>query len=312
VSQDAQGPLAANATDSRRLLAGLAAVLGPSALVTAVAVNFGLRREQSFVRYFGIDPSVLDFSTSDYVTRSVDALFAPMATVLLLLFATVCARVLLAGRTPHVALGPGLAVLGLAGIAAGVALAAGGEISSRYVYLQALAPGVGALLVSIALELGRPVDAQPVAVLRFVALIAALVSLFWATSEYAANRGQVVAGKLAADLTVNPQVTIFSTDPLGIATEYPGTDRGAGACVGVSKTAGPGFRYAYTGFTLLLRNNGRYFVTPTPTDGKWDASRFPVLIIAEDPSIRIELRRGEGYSRRAHETAFSGQLAFTC
>ena len=87
--------------------------------------------------------------------RSVDALFVPVLVVLLVSLAAL-ALLVLAARLPRVELGPLLFVAGAGAIAFGVALTAGHPIASGYIYLQALGPGVGALLVAGALS-GGPV-----------------------------------------------------------------------------------------------------------------------------------------------------------
>ena len=67
------------AADARKLLGLIAGIVAPATLLTALAYYFGWRRERAFAGYFGIDPSVLGFSTSDYILRSVDALFVPVS-----------------------------------------------------------------------------------------------------------------------------------------------------------------------------------------------------------------------------------------
>src|SRR5919198_481590 len=118
----------------------------PAALITALAFYFGWRRERAFAGYFGIDPSVLGFSTNDYVLRSVDALFVPAAVVLLVVFGVLCLYALAGDRVSGVNLVPFIAVLGLGAIAVGVAFGAGHPVSSSYRQLQALGPGGGGFL----------------------------------------------------------------------------------------------------------------------------------------------------------------------
>lgn len=49
------------------------------AVVTAVLFYFGWARARATYAYFGLDVSVLDFSASDYVLRSVSTAFPPIA-----------------------------------------------------------------------------------------------------------------------------------------------------------------------------------------------------------------------------------------
>ena len=69
----------------------VAAVIAPTTLITALAYYFGYRRERAFAGFSGIDVSALNFTTTDYVLRSVDALFVPAVVVLLVAFGDVYA-----------------------------------------------------------------------------------------------------------------------------------------------------------------------------------------------------------------------------
>lgn len=302
-------PPATIAVEGRRLLALIGAVAAPTTLVAGLAFYFGWRREQAFAGYFGIDQSMLGFSTSDYVLRSVDALFVPLVVVLLVLFGVVTARALLAGRLYRPELTPIIALAGLGAFVVGILLAWGHPVSSGYVYLQALGIGVGALLVADALGHWPKAHSNSLAAVRFVAVALALLSAFWATSEFANSRGLILARRLAADVTVNPVATIFSSRNLDInPMRYY---RGCSDLV-VSKLRGGEYRYRYSGLTLLLRSGGKYFLTPSPGPTSPWTAEDSVLIVPDDESIRVEFQRGSGYNRRAVETTAAGQLAFTC
>jgi hypothetical protein len=198
-----------------------------------------------------------------------------------------------------------------------VALGAGHGVSGSYVYLQALAPAVGVLLVAYALGRAPGTRVAPtgaaLAALRLVTLAVVLVSLFWATAEYADSRGFDEARTLGARLEVNPAVTVFSKVGLNISpSRYGGA--AAPCVVVVERSAGSGYPYEYDGFTLLVRSGGKYFVTPTPVPpSPWNPTADPVLVLPDDESIRIELQTGRDYPHRPVEKLASGaQPAFTC
>src|SRR5262245_65274431 len=71
---------------SPRNLRALASIVGaaaaPPVLVVALAYYFAVKRQETLALHFGIDTSVLDYSTQDYLLRGGDTLF------LLLLFAS--------------------------------------------------------------------------------------------------------------------------------------------------------------------------------------------------------------------------------
>src|SRR2546423_8248003 len=230
------------AGEGRRVLALVGALVAPTTLVTGLAFYFGWRREQAFAGYFGVDPSTLGYSTSDYVLRSVDALFVPFVVVLLVLFGAVALRSVLAVHLARRELPPIVGLLGAGALVVGILLAAGHPVSSSYIYLQALGIGVGALLIADAFA-HRTASPGPV---RYVAVAIALISAFWATSEYADSRGFRQARRLAADLRANPQATIYSAQDLDIQWR-----RFVGGCTDlrVAKLRSGAYRYRYTGLT---------------------------------------------------------------
>jgi hypothetical protein len=296
--------------DASRLAGIVGTVVAPATLVTAIAFYFGWRREQAFAGYFGIDTSLLDFSTRDYVLRSVDSLFVPLLALLLVALGALCLHMLIGRRRLDATAAPTAAAIGIGALFVGGMLAWGHGLWSSYVYLQALGPAVGAILLAYAFTLLRP-GAASLTALRVVAGGVVLVSLFWATSEYAESRGRALAAKLAGDLLVNPTVTIFSKDNLGIRP----ADFGDPTCPPVIVTQSPkaAYRYRYDGFTFLLRSGGRYFVTVTPQhpERAWGTGQ-PVLIVPEDAGVRVQVNRGQDYEVRPGEKTAAGSLAFTC
>src|SRR5215472_13847652 len=56
----------------------LGAVVAPTTLLAALLYYFGWSHAYWFCNYFGVNSTVLGFTTTDYLMRSVDALFVPM------------------------------------------------------------------------------------------------------------------------------------------------------------------------------------------------------------------------------------------
>lgn len=313
MSEHEQGAMdgATTGRAASRLVALVAGVLGPSTLITALAYYFSWRREEAFAGYFGIDASLLGFSTQDYLLRSVDALFAPAATLLLAAFGVLALYALVGRRVPHVYTVPVAGVVGIAALAAGLALAAGHPVSTRYIYLQALGLGVGVALVAFGLvawrgtELGR----GPSLTVVYLAVAIAVTSLFWATAEYADDRGLELARELALDLSVNPNAVLYSKTDLNIDTKAPSSGY-ANECeiVQLTRNKRSAYGYRYVGLTLLVHAGGRYFLTP---EVDW-APGISIFVIPDDDNVRVELIRGSGYVDESRETTFAGRLAFTC
>ena len=57
------------------VVVSIGTTLLPPATLAAIAYYFAVKRQQTLALYFGIDPSVLGFTTEDYLLRSGDALF---------------------------------------------------------------------------------------------------------------------------------------------------------------------------------------------------------------------------------------------
>jgi hypothetical protein len=311
-------------SEGRRLVGLIAAVVAPVTLITALAYYFGYRREEAFAGYFGIDPSTLGFTTSDYVLRSVDALFVPVTVLLLVAFGAVFLHALVGhrlDRLDRVDVAPIAAVAGLCALVLGIALLAGEPLANGYGYLQALGPAVGVTLLLYALARSRSVSRDALGAAVFVGVAVIVVSLFWATSDYAFSRGRAEARQLAHDVAVDPSVTVFSKQNLDINPLGPGggvpqpVKHGAGCAPLRVKTFRTGaYPFVYSGFTLLLLTGGNYFLTPTPVHPgtPWDATNDAVFVIPDDGNIRVELTRGADYNRSSVGETAGKQLAFTC
>jgi hypothetical protein len=284
--------------ETRRALVVLAGIVGPATLVTALAYYFGWRREREFAGYFGIDPSVLGFSSSDYVLRSVDALFVPALVVLLVALGLVCLAMVSARLLNHPMTPAVIGLVAAVALAIGIAQLAGNPVWEGRFDLQALSLAVAGCLAVVALAQTR-VDRRLLAVASSLAAAVVLISLFWATAEYASIRGRDQAERLARDLTVNPSVTIFSKQNLNIDPNTPGAGTPQCSPVEVSRSRRGDYPYAYSGFTLLVHSGGKYFVTPS--EDVWNAQTDAVFVLPDDGNIRVQLMRGESYPAKLLE-----------
>lgn len=151
-----------------RVIGLVAAVVTPTTLITALAYYFGYRLERAFAGFFGIDISALNFTTTDYVLRSVDALFVPAVVVLLVAFGFFFLHALVGDLSSRVDLAPIAAVTGLCALILGIALLAGEPLVHSHGYLQALGPAVGVSLLLCALARKRSVSRQALSAAVFV------------------------------------------------------------------------------------------------------------------------------------------------
>jgi hypothetical protein len=301
-----------------RLVGVLVGVVAPTTLLVALAYYFGWRREVAFAGYFGIDPALLELSTDQYVLRSVDALFAPVVALLLVAFCALAIHVLLGDRIESDYAAPVVLVVGLAALAIGLALAVGHSVSSRAIYVQALGLGVGAALIVYALAHWRrfQTTTSSLTALSFVAAGVVIISLFWATAEYADDRGLQTARRLARNIDASPQAMVYSKVDLGIDPLGPGSGATRNCqAIQLTQKRKSAYRYRYLGFRLLAHSAGKYFVTPTHGRGDpWDPADSAVFVLPDDNTIRVEFLRGTDYRDESGETTFAGsqRTAFTC
>lgn len=106
------------------------------------------------------------------------------------------------------------------------------------------------------------------------------LSLFWATTLYAREEGQIRAEHIAENLEDQPAVTVYSAESLAL-----------GSSVSVERNDRPDarYRYRYSGIHLLVRSADKFFLLP---EG-WNRAEGTTIIIKDEPSIRIELKPGK-------------------
>jgi hypothetical protein len=283
----------------RSFLEMLSLVIAPSTLIIALAYWFGWTLTNARSTYFGIDSSELGYSTVDYLLRSADAAFVPIAVVLLVILAAIIFH---GAVRSSLAAGRRLRVIrrGAAGCAiAGSVLTFFGvwamfkplPVVTNYLVPPVIL-GLGPVLASYSAWTLRHVkapadkrvgDVMPAweRVGYLTAALLALLGTFWASSLYAAALGVGRAEVLAADLSSQPAVTIYSVKDLSIDA----------AGVTVTEIAGSttAYRFRYSGFRLLVYSAGNYFLV----NSEWSRQRGVTIVLADTPDIRIEFTPGE-------------------
>ncbi len=270
-----------------QVVAGITAIVAPATLVTGIAYYFGWVHTDAWARYFGLDPSVLGFTTRDYVLASLRPLFLPVVCVLVVLIAFALAHAFV-DRTVETDLAKHYSALWKASVIVGAALlvsgavAVFGTVSTHYLF-GTLAPAAGVVLITYGISLRRRLHGQPrlPASTHVLVALLAVLSFFWAAGIYAGKVGHATAADLAKHLKQLPGAVVYSQRDLDIAPGY-------GVRV-VRLTQGSEFPIAYTGFRLLGRSDGKYFLLPrwwTPHDGAL------AVVLPETDSWRIALLPG--------------------
>jgi hypothetical protein len=282
----------AGSTRSALELVGL--VIAPTTLVTALALYFGWRLTNARSSYFGLDGSALGFSAQDYLLRSADALFIPLATIVTVTLGAVRlhaivrrdlrrgdhARALRAITRTAVIAGAALFALGVFGAFKP------GPFSSHHLFVPA-SPGIGIVVLAYGMYLraqvasgARPPTAgQSGRGLRAdVALVCLLVvlSAFWTASVYATALGRGRAIQTAQRLGMRPAVTVYSRQRLHL--DGPG--------IFEQRLAGrySAYRYRYSGLRLLIRSDDKYFLLPDA----WSRGAGAAIVLPDGQGLRFE------------------------
>ncbi|MEJ1178625.1 MULTISPECIES: hypothetical protein [unclassified Pseudarthrobacter] len=274
------------------------AIIAPlTTVATALAFWFGWTMTATRTAYFGIDQSILEYSTVDYLLRSADALIVP--AIFILLITVVCVGI----HAVTAAIIRREVGLGYVQIGAVFVLLAGTFVTSLGVWtmFEDLPFATPFLFEPSALGGGIAVSAYAFWVLRRTALgantvrrlpmweklgyvavvLLVVVALFWACSSYAGALGTGRSREYAQDLERRPAVTVYSMQSLAL-----------GSSVTEEKISTPGSKYGfkYTGLRFVTLSSGKYFLLPAD----WSRSAGVAIVLDESSEYRVEFEPGRG------------------
>lgn len=278
-----------------RLLKGAVKALGPMALLTAWLYYVGWVRTNSQARYFGVDPSLLGYSTTDYILRSVTSLFGPAGALLVIATLTAVARHRLdEDLSAHPQRWPRYRWLGRTMVLAGALSAVLGAMalallngSILWSALSALCLLLGGLLLLAGRYLssattaaedseatGHHIDASEALLIGLVLI----VGLFAAGFFYAIQVGTLNAYGLERQLTEMPEIHVLSANDLHLG--------GDTECEPI-RSANSAYNCRYTGLRLLVSSNDRLFLVP---EGWSQSTNRYVHVVPVTEGIRVDLR----------------------
>jgi hypothetical protein len=272
------------------------ALLPPVTLIVGLLFYFGWVRTAAVAHALEQDPSIFGYSTTDYVLRSVNALFWPLLVLttcaLLALLAHQQVQRVLRERGPAgwalpaawILLGLGFALLGYS-VLYTLRLA---ELQNSVVDVTGpVALGVGALLLAYGGWLRSqarrgPGVRLPVWQRAFAAgmlMAIAALSLFWAVGQYATVRGKQDAELIVASYAYLPAVVVYSEKDIGLEPN-----------ASVVAQTGTDAKYAYRYGCLRLLDHvaGVWYLIPDD----WFYSRR-LIMLREDSDLRFELESAE-------------------
>jgi hypothetical protein len=271
-----------------QLLRLAGSIVAPTTLLTALLFYFGRLHAYWYFRHFGLNFTVLDLSTQDYLIRSVDGLFVPMIIVLLVSLVMVTGlwtlhAQLLRRAERRLTLRVVLAVgaTGLAALIVSLVALARPTLFPATSGLPGLFLAGGVLLLAYAGGLVRTV--VPIARPVWLALaerggvfLLVSIGLFWSVANYSASVGTGRALQTEALLAYEPGVVVFSERSLSLG--------GPGVTETVCADPDAAYRFRYDGLKLVLRSGDQYVFLPTgwtPTDGA-------AMVLPRGQSIRLQ------------------------
>lgn len=271
----------------RSLGRAFSAVVAPASLVSGLLYYFGWLHSYWFYDYLGVDSTVLGFSTSDYLMRSVDALFVPMtltatAALVALWGHSLLRTRLAAGARPRVlrVFVPALAAAGSLLVLAGLWSMVTPTFLRAYLAVAPLCLGLGVVSLVYVLRLRRllsPAPSHVVPMLEWaVAFVLVGLSLSWAATDYAFAVGRSRARQLVRELPSYPPVTVYSARSLSL--DVPGITETR------CREPHAAYQVRYDGFRLLPRSGNRYLLLPA----HWTPATGVAVILPRTASVRLE------------------------
>jgi hypothetical protein len=277
-----------------RLLKIVGAVVAPTTLLTGLLFYFGRLHITGFFRYFRVNFTVLDLTPSDYLIRSADGLFRPLAAVTVF---GLCALLLNRLLVERLARGNGARIIrlliptlaALGGLLVGLAVAdllSEGPLIVGYPEAGGLGLAGGVLLLAYAIHLSRTWRAGTRGRVRVaettvlaewgLAFLLLSIGLFWAVGSYAIAVGTGRAQQLHAELRDEPDAVVYSEQSLRLAV----------AGVAEVRCADPdaAFRFRYDGLKLILQSGNQYLFV----SAEWTRENGTAVLIPRSDAVRLE------------------------
>src|SRR4051812_30260806 len=285
----ARGPGGLDGAAMWRLATG---VFGQTALLTALLVFFGWARTQATFAYFGVDLGLLNFSTTDYVLRSVNSAYNPLLLMGLGLLAAVLVHQRIARSTSErwspVRIRREIEAAGWILLAVGTASLLFGSVASRIGSWVPDEPGLAFAWLPATITAGLPLllyrragagapAAPPGPPVVFAPAPLLVLGLFWTVLLLAVHDGRARAEAIERDPGALAEVSLLSRDALVI--------QGPGVSATNLRLPHARYRRSYSGLRLLAHADGKYFLIPM----FWRRGVDRVYSVPDDADVRIEL-----------------------
>ncbi|MFI6571409.1 hypothetical protein [Nocardia fluminea] len=262
----------------------------PTTLITALLFFFGWSHAYWFFDYFGVNSTTLGLTTQDYLMRSQDSLFVPLAaSACLFAVYLFCRRMFREHVLPQIS-PENRRGLVIASMVVGFALVAAGLLTiviSTPLRLIVGAPGLcmvgGIALIVSAVRSRRTAQAtteSPADILTAgewgAVFVLVGVGLFWAVADYSAAVGTGRAIEQVETFSEQPSVSVYSDKSLGLAAP------------GVVELTCPApdaaYHFRYDGLKLILQSGNQYLLLPT----SWNRTHGAAFLLPRSDTNRID------------------------
>ncbi|MGY1831574.1 hypothetical protein ACI8AA_14270 [Geodermatophilus sp. SYSU D01180] len=273
-------------------------MIAPTTAVTALLLYFGRQHAAAFFGYFGVNFTVLDLTPTDFLVRSADGLFVPIAIAALCALVGVWAHRVMVNRLPGGTRRSIVRATALIAAATGtvlIAIAVGMVLTGARPVRQVpeaggLSLSIGVLLLVYGVHLARSVwardeDARTSGVRGAevaewgAAFVLVTVGLFWAVTSYAGGVGRGRAVDLMERMAGWPDAVLFSERSLSL--DIPGVVEVPCAAAGESEVA---FRFRYDGLKLVQQAGDHYLLLPA----EWTPTTGAAVLLPRTDDVRLE------------------------
>jgi hypothetical protein len=295
------GPGSGNTADPAaaglRRLRFAVTILGPITIATALLYYYGYVTTYAQYAYFGVNIDLLNYSSTDYVLRSLASLFPPLLALLALAGLGYWAHVRISGwdlQTTHprrarvvfwVAFIGGAALL----FRAALGIVDGNLSANELIGTTPTSLGLGTLLALYSFRF-RPAR-QPTSGPGQTSIAASTVawvigwcfvvaSLFWLVNSFASAYGRGIGQDIQKGLINQPEVILHTHSRLIVEAE--GLDPPGVLCE--SSIDSTEYPYRYINLRLLATSGDSYFLVPVT----WNENRGIVIVVKKsDASLQL-------------------------
>ncbi|MBU2667109.1 hypothetical protein KOI35_26735 [Actinoplanes bogorensis] len=268
-------------TGTTERLRTILSVVSPLAAGTVLLFYFGWVRTKYEAAALGYDSKILEFTTADYVLRSVNVLSLPLVALLVLMFVVLVAHrrwIVPLDDTVRGKLSFGFLRSWLFWLVLSVYLLNFTREAATLLLPPVLTSAVAMALYGDHLRATvRPADRWSLPI-RIVLIALLSIGVIADTERLARVMGEGFAGSIVAEPSQLAFIDVYSAKDLAITA--PG--------VTTTRLGGPdaAYRYRYDGLRLLQRSGDKYLLI---NDG-WARDTGRVLVLRDSADIRLELR----------------------